>query len=79
MDAQDVQNDLSHVLMSREDVQDTITDLARQIDRDYADKDLLIVAVLKGAVMVVADLTRALHSHVAVSYTHLTLPTILLV
>ena len=59
MDAQDVQNDLSHVLMSREDVQDTITDLARQIDRDYADKDLLIVAVLKGAVMVVADLTRA--------------------
>ena len=58
MDAQDVQNDLTHVLMSREDVQDTITDLARQIDRDYADKDLLIVAVLKGAVMVVADLTR---------------------
>ncbi|MBD4382339.1 hypoxanthine phosphoribosyltransferase, partial [Xanthomonas citri pv. citri] len=53
MDAQDVQNDLTHVLMSREDVQDTITDLARQIDRDYADKDLLIVAVLKGAVMVV--------------------------
>ena len=48
MDAQDVQNDLTHVLMSREDVQDTITDLARQIDRDYADKDLLIVAVLKG-------------------------------
>ena len=68
MDAQDVQNDLSHVLMSREDVQDTITDLARQIDRDYADKDLLIVAVLKGAVMVVADLTRALHSHVELDF-----------
>ena len=68
MDAQDVQNDLTHVLMSREDVQDTITDLARQIDRDYADKDLLIVAVLKGAVMVVADLTRALHSHVELDF-----------
>ena len=60
MDAQDVQNDLTHVLMSREDVQDTITDLARQIDRDYADKDLLIVAVLKGAVMVMADFMRHL-------------------
>ena len=68
MDAQDVQNDLTHVLMSREDVQDTITDLARQIDRDYADKDLLIVAVLKGAIMVVADLTRALHSHVQIDF-----------
>ncbi|WP_269600963.1 phosphoribosyltransferase, partial [Micrococcus luteus] len=57
-----------HEGVHREDVQDTITDLARQIDRDYADKDLLIVAVLKGAVMVVADLTRALHSHVELDF-----------
>ena len=45
MDAQDVQNDLTHVLMSREEVQETVKDLAAQIDRDYAGKDLLIVGI----------------------------------
>jgi hypoxanthine phosphoribosyltransferase len=34
--------------------------MAHQVDSDYGDKDLLIVGVLKGAVMVVADFVRAL-------------------
>ncbi|MDO5633513.1 MAG: hypoxanthine phosphoribosyltransferase [Micrococcus sp.] len=68
MDSQDVKDDLTHVLMTKEDVETTIKELASQIDRDYAGKDLLIVAVLKGAVMVVADLTRALKSHVEMDF-----------
>ena len=60
MDVQDVQNDLTHVLMTREEVQETVQDLAARIDRDYAGKDLLLVGVLKGAVIVVSDLIRAL-------------------
>jgi len=38
-----------------------IGELAAQIDADYADRELLFVGVLKGAVMVMADLARALH------------------
>ena len=37
-----------------------IVELAAQIDADYAGRDLLLVGVLKGAVMVMADLSRAL-------------------
>ena len=35
-----------------------------QIDADYAGRELLLVGVLKGAIMVMADLARALHSQV---------------
>jgi hypoxanthine phosphoribosyltransferase len=68
MESQDVQGDLEHVLMTTEQIQDTIKDLAAQIDRDYQDKDVLLVAVLKGAVMVMADLSRALRSHVTLDF-----------
>ena len=68
MEAQDVQEDLSHVLLSTEEVQATIAELAAKVDEDYAGKNPLIVAVLKGAIMVVADLTRAMSSHVEVDF-----------
>jgi hypoxanthine phosphoribosyltransferase len=68
MEAQDVHGDLDHVLMTTEQIQDTIKDLAAQIDRDYEGKDVLLVAVLKGAVMVMADLSRALRSHVTLDF-----------
>ena len=68
MDSNDVQSDLKHVLYSKEQIQSRITELAAQIDKDYEGRDLLIVGVLKGAVMVMADLARALHSHVSMDW-----------
>lgn len=53
--------DLSRVLISEQELQEKIKELAGQIDADYAGRELLIVGVLKGAVMVMADLARALH------------------
>ncbi len=53
--------DLSRVLISEQELQEKIRELAGQIDADYAGRELLIVGVLKGAVMVMADLARALH------------------
>ena len=38
-----------------------MTELAARIDADYAGRDLLLVGVLKGAIMVMADLARAMH------------------
>ena len=68
MDSNDVQSDLKHVLYSKEQIQSRITELAAQIDKDYEGREILIVGVLKGAVMVMADLARALHSHISMDW-----------
>ncbi|WP_300343696.1 hypoxanthine phosphoribosyltransferase [Nesterenkonia sp.] len=68
MEVQDVRDDLEEILYTREQIQQKIAELAAEIDRDYADKDVLIVGVLKGAVMVMADLARALKSHVTMDW-----------
>ena len=68
MDSQDVHDDLEEVLLTAEQIQARISELAADIDRDYSDNDVLIVGVLKGAVMVMADLSRALTSHIAMDW-----------
>lgn len=56
--------DIQSVLLSEEQIQTRIAELATQIGEDYranlGDKDLLLVTVLKGAVMFVSDFARAL-------------------
>jgi len=49
------------VLISEERLRARTAELAAEIDRDYAGRELLLVGVLKGAVMVMADLARAMH------------------
>lgn len=61
MDANDMGADLKEVLITPEQLSQRISELAAQIDADYADRELLLVGVLKGAVMVMADLARAMH------------------
>ena len=51
---------LKDVLITEEQLQTRIGELAAQIDADYAGRDLLMVGVLKGAIMVMADLARAM-------------------
>ena len=53
--------ELKQVLITAGQLQVRIGELAAQIDADYADRDLLLIGVLKGAVMVMADLARAMH------------------
>jgi hypoxanthine phosphoribosyltransferase len=61
VDPQDITSELQHVLLTEEQIQSRLRELAAQIDKDYEGKDLLLVGVLKGAVMVMADLARCLH------------------
>ncbi|MFT4165266.1 MAG: hypoxanthine phosphoribosyltransferase [Microlunatus sp.] len=63
MDDAQISGDLSRVLYTKEDIANRIGELAAQIDADYEGKDLLLVGVLNGAVMVMGDLSRALKSH----------------
>jgi len=61
VDPQDISSELQHVLLTEEQIHERLRELAAQIDSDYEGKDLLLVGVLKGAVMVMADLARCLH------------------
>ena len=65
MDAAHMGADLERVLISEEEIQARLAELAAEIAADYDGKDLLLVGVLKGAVMVMADLSRALPVTVA--------------
>jgi len=68
VDADDVGTDLKEVLITPERLQLRIAELAARIDADYAGRELLLVGVLKGAVMVMADLARALHLPVSMDW-----------
>ena len=68
MDPADMGDDLERVLLSEEQLHQRLDEIAAQIDADYAGKDLLLVGVLKGAVMVMADLARRLHSSVQMDW-----------
>ncbi len=68
MDSAEIQGDLVHVLFTEAQIQQRIAELAAEIERDYEGKDLLLVGILKGSVMVIADLARALHRHVEIDF-----------
>lgn len=63
MDDVDISSDLTEVLYTSDQVAERLAEVAAQIDADYAGKELLLVGVLNGAVMVMADLSRAMKSH----------------
>ncbi len=64
MEPDDISSELAHVLLTEDQIAGRLAELAGQVDVDYDGKDLLLVGVLKGAVMVMADLARALHRSV---------------
>jgi hypoxanthine phosphoribosyltransferase len=60
MEFSDVESDLHDILFTEEEIHAKIAELSRRIEADYAGEKLLLVGVLRGAVMVMADLAREL-------------------
>jgi len=60
MEPRDIDGDLTEILIEEAEIRSRLAEMSRQIEADYAGKDLLLVGVLKGAVMVMADLAREL-------------------
>ncbi len=56
-----MENDVSEVLITGEEISEKTAELARQITADYKDKDPLLICILKGGLMFLADLTRQIH------------------
>jgi hypoxanthine phosphoribosyltransferase len=60
MELSDIESDLTSVLYTEQQIQAAIAEVARAVEVDYAGREPLLVGVLKGAVMVMADFAREL-------------------
>ena len=58
MDLEKVSGEITKILVTEEQITAKVAELAAEIDAKYAGKDVLLVGVLKGAVMFMADLSR---------------------
>lgn len=68
MRAAEIADQLTTVLHTEEEIHERLRDLAREVEADYEGKDLLLIGVLKGAVMVMADFARSLKRDVRMDW-----------
>jgi hypoxanthine phosphoribosyltransferase len=68
VDEHDMGADLEKILFTKEQLAERLDQMAAEIDADYAGEEILLVGVLKGAVMVMADLARRLHTPVEMDW-----------
>jgi hypoxanthine phosphoribosyltransferase len=67
-DRTDVPDEIERVLVSEEQIAAKVAELAAAVDEQYAGREVLLVGVLKGAVMFMADFARALKTPVSMEF-----------
>ena len=60
--------DIERVVVTHEQIQIRIAELAQAVEKDYEGKELLVIGILKGAVMTMADFVRTLNRHVEMDW-----------
>ncbi len=63
-----MKNDILKVLISEEELSNKVKELGEQISKDYKGKNLLMVSVLKGSIVFMADLMRAVTVHCQIDF-----------
>lgn len=61
-------DEISEILVAEDVLQAKLNELAAQVNADYAGRDVLLVGVLKGAVMVMADFARRLDLNISMDF-----------
>ncbi|NBO78664.1 MAG: hypoxanthine phosphoribosyltransferase, partial [Actinobacteria bacterium] len=64
MKSEDIKNQIVREVLSEKQLDERIAEIAKQIDKDYDGQDLLLIGVLNGAIMVMADLARHLTKNI---------------
>jgi hypoxanthine phosphoribosyltransferase len=64
----DMNADILHTVYTEEQIQNRVRELGAEISQDYGDESVLLVAVLRGAAIFVADLSRAISSPVELDF-----------
>ena len=60
--------DLEYIMVPEETLQERIAEIGAQIGKDYADKTPIIVGILKGSALFMADLVKAIPVHVTLDF-----------
>jgi len=63
-----MKQDIKGVLFTEEELQNRVKELGAQITKDYQGKNLLLVSILKGSVIFMADLMRAIDLHCRIDF-----------
>ncbi|MDP2181730.1 MAG: hypoxanthine phosphoribosyltransferase [Actinomycetota bacterium] len=61
-------SDIERVILTEEAIHERVRELGAQISADYGDDPLLMIAVLRGATLFIADLARAIHTPVEIDF-----------
>jgi hypoxanthine phosphoribosyltransferase len=61
-------DDIDHILVTEEEIRDAVAGLGRALSDYYAGKELLLIGVLKGAIMFIVDLSRAINLPVTLDF-----------
>jgi hypoxanthine phosphoribosyltransferase len=57
-------SDIERVVVTEKEIHSRLAELAREVEKDYEGRELLLIGILKGAVMTMADFARSLNRHV---------------
>ena len=60
--------DIEEILLDEQDIKDIVKKMGAEITRDYADKNPLVIAVLRGAVVFMADIMRAIECPLSIDF-----------
>lgn len=61
-------SDIEEVIISEQDISERLAELAARLDQDYAGEELLLVGILKGAFVLIADLARHVSVPISVDF-----------
>lgn len=64
MDLASAGSDIERVIVTQEQIHNRLAELALQVEKDYEGRDVLLIGILKGAVMTMADFARSLNRHI---------------
>lgn len=63
-----IDNDVLKVLITEDELHKRVYELGDQLTKDYSGKDVVVISVLKGSIMFMADLLRAFNNHVEIDF-----------
>lgn len=61
-------DDIERVLLTEEEIKGKVKELGEQISKDYKGKNLLLVSVLKGSIIFMADIMRSIKEHCRIDF-----------
>jgi hypoxanthine phosphoribosyltransferase len=69
MKFRDAKKSVKRVLYTKEQIDKRISELAKQIDKDYSDKDnVIVIGTLNGGIFLLTDLVRKMKTHVEIDF-----------